>query len=246
MTDAAPALTEPDGGRVPISEAMYVFGDPEKVARYRAAKAAAAGKRRVVYFVMSDGEPINRNIDTSAIARDNRLINDCKKLWRGLIGDLLRGLISGQLIGSGYKLPLELSSSEQDITAHLWGFLTLRRRGHVAGGGLMFARVRVRCVTQKDYCPELVVNPTTRPAETATAVSSAKRRTRSNKVEPFEIELRRRASEGSLESTWRRQARVLFEWFGREHLKKPAPAEKTLRNQLKPLYDKLLRERLVQ
>ena len=219
---------------VPISEAILVFGEPETVARYEKLKQSNEGKPRTV--TKRRGNFIYTGYSNSLVEEEDNLKS---KLWKGLC----LKLSTRTLIASGVKYPVDdpININRQDLSHELWRFLRLLGSNgvKVRGQKLLFYDVRVRVPAAK-RSSDVSAPPIDAPEHSPTA----KQRTKRNKVRLYEEELIQRSDAGPLERTWGRQYRALAEWFEKTHADKEPAAEKTLRNQLKPLYDKLLQKHL--
>ena len=217
----------------PISRAILTFGDPEKVARYEALKRGNAGKRRRV---------IRRRGNFIYHTNSDSLIRAEISLWEELCKDLWQQLSTRVLIASGLEWPPTADTCRRDLNFELWQFLLLHRYDcvKIRGQKLWFCNVRVR-QTQPEKTEELC-SAAVEATEQSPAL--AKRQTRRSKVRVFEAELRRRAESGEIERSWGLQSRALFGWHEKAHVGEKPAAGKTLRNQLKPLYDKLLQKHL--
>ena len=238
--------------KVPISAAILAFGNPEKVVRYKELRAEIAGRRETIILLTANGEPVNPNLDFGAIRRGNYLIRERRRFWKELYRDFLQQVSCGELIASGFRYPLSPLPREEDLMLQLWQFVHPYNGNVVKGGGIKFISVRVRrapAVPLSKEVTALIASDGSRsdpsdhgkPVRRDGAEVVNKRKPKKSLTKLYELELRRRAAEGQLESTWGHQSRALQVWFASAHPHEKPLVKKTLGNQLRSLYGELMR-----
>jgi hypothetical protein len=204
---------------------------PEKWETYAAA-AAAAGRTRTRYFFVGDEPIAGRDAYRQAVA-GNRLVDAREQAERALYDDFLSRLQSGELIASGYRVPIDPATGRRAIPTDLWTVLRPNFRNSSArGGGCQFVGIVVSR------------RPVSTPLEALPVRDATERRAPSFPGRPsvmrvIEQEMRRRAGRGELRDKLSEECKHLAEWAENEFERQQTPKWRSIANAVRNLYKQL-------
>jgi hypothetical protein len=205
---------------------------PEKWETYAAA-AAAAGRTRTRYFFVGDEPIAGRDAYRQAVA-GNRLVDAREQAERALYDDFLSRLQSGELIASGYRVPIDPAIGRQVIPADLWTVLRPNVPNSSArGGGCQFVSV---LVSRRPVSIPFAELPLSRDATERRAPSFPGR---PSVMRAIEQEMRRRAGRGELQDKLSEECKHLEEWAENEFEGQQTPKWRSIANAVRNLYKQL-------
>ena len=189
-----------------LREAVERFSDPEKWQTHAVAAAAAAGRSRTGFFFVG-GEPIAGWDAYDRAEAGNRLIDASERAWHALYADFLSRLQSGELIASGYRVPVDPAIGRQVIPTDLWTVLRPNVRNSSArGGGCQFVAI---LVSRRPASAPFEALPVSRDATERRAPSFPGR---PSIMQAIIAHMRERAERQELASTLSAEARELEHW----------------------------------
>jgi len=193
-----------DEDGVPLREALERYADPELL---RAFREAPAGSSRVSYL-----SSWIHGADASAHnARSRQLHGQSQQRQRLLdraIDDLVQRLRSGELIATGMRKPIELTSTRTRLQRELWRVLKPNiRNSSASGGGLTVLDILVRPAGSTGAYGD-AESPNSTP--TLPDVDAPRQPVRpSTASELIRAEIQRRSSAGLLTGNWYRDAQEI-------------------------------------
>ena len=198
-----------------------------------AAAAAAAGKTRTRFFFVGD-EPIAGRGRLRQAEADNRLIDASERAWHALYADFLSRLQSGELIASGYRVPVDPEIGRQDIPTDLWTVLRPNvRNSSASGGGCQFVAI---LVSRRPASAPFEALPVSRDATERRAPSFPGR---PSIMQALIAHMRERAERQELASTLSAEARELEHWARLTFPGQQVPKANSIRNGVREEYRKL-------
>jgi hypothetical protein len=216
-----------------LRDAIERFSDPEKWQTYAVAAAAAAGKSRTGFFFVGR-EPIAGWDAYDRAQADNQLIDASERAWDALYADFLPRLHSGELVASGYRVPVDPEIRRQVIPGDLWTVLRPNFQNSSArGGGCQFVCIKVHQA------------PATPGGALITSAASVERQAvasfpgRPSIMRGIIAHMKERAERQELASTLSAEARELEHWARLTFPSQQVPTWKTIRNGIRKEYRNL-------
>jgi hypothetical protein len=210
---------------LPLRDAVRRFANPALLAEHDALDAKIKGWAK-------PGTPEYRRGWPDEDERHRRHIQDLRRpfyearatAWRAVLDDFRRRLRAGELIASGFRMPLTPNALREDIAPQLWDMLR-PRASTVKDGGLEMIRVRYRRAAPPDPRADRPAQET-EPIETRAAADPgetgggprptpkprARGRGRPSIKGTLAAEMRRRATAGELRPGIGEECRALQEW----------------------------------